>query len=143
MKSIFTKLLIVSFLALEFSCGGNIPDCPTKMCVLSGEWRLTETYINGVLDISTDLSKYKLTLLMPEPTTATTSLFNRVNPSGVADIGTWELRNNSTVLALIPASGFVEPYIIKSFTPRKLVLIIERDINKTGADEFEFVLEPF
>jgi len=143
MKSIFAKIIILFFLVLEMSCGGDIPDCPSKMCVLSGEWRLTEIYANGVLDTSVDLEKYKLTLIMPNPTTSTTANFNRVNLSGVADAGTWTIGNNNTVLTLTPQSGIGEPYIIKSYTPRKIVLIIERDVNKTGPDEFEYVLEPF
>lgn len=143
MKSIFAKIIILFFLVLEMSCGGDIPDCPSKMCVLSGEWRLTEIYANGVLDTSVDLEKYKLTLIMPNPTTSTTANFNRVNLSGVADAGTWTIGNNNTVLTLTPQSGIAEPYIIKSYTPRKIVLVIERDVNKTGPDEFEYVLEPF
>ena len=103
----------------------------------------TEIYANGVLDTSVDLDQYKLTLLMPNPTTATTSIYNRINFGGTADMGTWEIRNNNTILTLIPPSGLEEPYIIKSYTPRKIVLIIERDVNKTGPDEFEYVLEPF
>ncbi|AYB31776.1 hypothetical protein D4L85_14910 [Chryseolinea soli] len=126
------------------SCGGgDIPDCPSKMCVLSGEWRLTQIYANGVLDTSIDLEKYKLTLIMPNPTSAPTANFNRVNLTGVTDTGIWTIGNNNTVLTLTPQSGIAEPYIIKSYTPRKIVLVIERDVNKTGPDEFEYVLEPF
>jgi hypothetical protein len=143
MKSILAKITVLVFLVLEMSCGGDIPDCPSKMCVLSGEWRLTQIYANGVLDTSIDLEKYKLTLIMPSPTTATTANFNRVNLSGVTDAGTWAIGNNNTVLTLTPQSGIAEPYIIKSYTPRKIVLVIERDVNKTGPDEFEYVLEPF
>jgi hypothetical protein len=143
MKSILAKITVIVFLILEMSCGGDIPDCPSKMCVLAGEWRLTEIYANGVLDTSVDLDQYKLTLLMPNPTTATTAIYNRINFGGTADMGTWEIRNNNTILTLIPPSGLEEPYIIKSYTPRKIVLIIERDVNKTGPDEFEYVLEPF
>jgi hypothetical protein len=144
MKSIFAKIIILCFIVLEMSCGGgDIPDCPSKMCVLSGEWRLTQIYANGVLDTSIDLDKYKLTLIMPSPTTATTANFNRVNLSGISDTGSWTIGNNNTVLTLMPQSGLAEPYIIKSYTPRKIVLVIERDVNKTGPDEFEYVLEPF
>lgn len=143
MKSILAKITVLVFLVLEMSCGGDIPDCPSKMCVLSGEWRLTQIYANGVLDTSIDLEKYKLTLIMPNPTSAATADFNRVNLTGVADTGTWTIGNNNTVLTLTPQSGLSEPYIIKSYTPRKIVLVIERDVNKTGPDEFEYVLEPF
>jgi len=143
MKSIFAKIIVLIFLLLGASCGGDIPDCPSKMCVLAGGWRLVEIYIDGVKDTSTDLSQYKLTLFMPEPTTALISDFDRVNPSGRADTGAWELRNNSSVLALIPNATPEETYIIKYFSPRQLILVIDRDINKTGPNQFEYVLEPF
>jgi Lipocalin-like domain len=143
MKSLLAKILLVFFLIVEVSCGEDIPDCPNKLCVLAGGWRLVEVYIDGVKDTSTDLSKYRLTLFMPNPTTAITSDFDRVNPSGREDTGTWEVRNNSTILVLLPDSSPEEPYIIKYFTPRQLILVIDRDENKTGPSEYEYVLEPF
>jgi hypothetical protein len=143
MKYQLAKILVVLFLILEFSCGDDIPDCPNKLCVLAGGWRLVEVYIDGVKDTSTDLSKYRLMLFMPSPTTDITSDFERVNPSGREDTGTWELRNNSTILALLPESSPDEPYIIKHFTPRQLILVIDRDENKTGPSRYEYVLEPF
>jgi hypothetical protein len=143
MKSLLAKILIVTFLITEVSCSEDISDCPSKLCVLAGGWRLVEVYIDGVKDTSTDLSKYKLTLFMPNPTTAITSDFDRINPSGREDTGTWELRNNSTILALLPDSSADEPYVIKYFTPRQLILVINRDENKTGPSEYEYVLEPF
>lgn len=143
MKSLLAKILVVVFVIIEVSCGEDIPDCPNKLCVLAGGWRLVEVYIDGVKDTSTDLGKYKLTLFMPNPTTAITSDFDRVNPSGREDTGTWELRNNNTILALLPDASPDEPYIIKYFTPRQLILVINRDENKTGPSEYEYVLEPF
>lgn len=142
MNHVAAKILIVLFLIIEVSCGGDIPDCPSNLCVLAGGWKLVEVYIDGVKDTSTDLSKYQLTLLMPSPTTAVTSLFNRVNPSGRADQGTWKLQNNDKLLVLTPASSPDEPYIIKYFTPRQLNLVIDREVGKIP-QEFEFVLEPF
>jgi Lipocalin-like domain len=143
MKSLLAKILIVIFLIIEVSCGSDIPDCPTKLCVLAGGWRLVEVYVDGVKDTSSDLSKYRLTLFMPTPTTAVTSDFDRINPSGREDTGNWQLINNSTILALLPDSSPEERYIIKSFTPRQLILVIDRDENKTGPSEYEYVLEPF
>ncbi len=143
MKSVSAKLLVVILLALGTSCGSDIPDCPTKLCVLAGGWRLVEVYIDGVKDNNSDLSRYRLTLLMPNPTSALTSDFDRVNPSGIPDRGTWQLRNNDSVLALLPEASPEEQYNIKYFTPRQLVLVIDREENKTGPEEYEFVLEPF
>lgn len=143
MKSTLTKFFVFVFLIIEASCGGDIPDCPSKLCVLAGGWVLVEVRIDGVKDVTTDLSKYKLTLRMPNPTTAPTSVFDRINPSGRLDAGTWELRNNSTILALLPSNTPEEPYIIKDFSPRQLILVIDRAENKTGPSQYEYVLEPF
>jgi len=143
MKSLLAKILVVTFLIFGASCGGDIPDCPTKLCVLAGGWRLVEVYIDGIKDTSSDLSQYRLTLFMPNPTSALTSDFDRINPSGREDTGSWELRNNSTILALIPESTPDETYVIKYFTPRQLILVINRDEDKTGPSEYEYVLEPF
>jgi hypothetical protein len=136
------KLLAIGFIAFGFSCGEDIPDCPGKMCVLANGWKLTAIYVDGQLDTSTDLSKYQLTLSMPEPLDATTSSFVRTNPSGSQDEGTWRLTNNDDMLLLIPDASPQEPYIISYFSPRELRLVIERDIDKTGPNEYEFVLEP-
>lgn len=32
MKSLLAKILVVLFLIFEVSCGGDIPDCPSKLC---------------------------------------------------------------------------------------------------------------
>ena len=143
MKRHLIKLILIGFLLLEFSCGEDISECPGKMCVLANGWRLTAIYVDGQLDTNIDLSQYKLTLHMPNPTDAPTSTFDRISPEGQDDRGTWELRNNEQILALVPESSPEEPYIISYFSPRELRLIIERDVNKTGPDQFEYVLEPF
>lgn len=143
MRRSFIKLLSIIFIAAGFSCGEDIPDCPSKMCVLANGWKLVEVYVDGQLDTSTDLSKYQLTLRMPAPIDATTAQFQRVSPSGSEDSGTWQLTNNDDILVLTPANSPQEPYIISYFSPRELRLIIQRDINKTGPEEYEFVLEPF
>lgn len=125
------------------SCGSDIEDCPSKLCTLAGGWRLVEVRVNGVKDASFDLSLYRLTLYMPNPRTATTSDFDRINPSGRPDNGTWQLTNNNTVLSLQPAQTPAEAYIIDYLTPRQMILITDLDVDKTGQDEYEFVLEPF
>lgn len=143
MRRHWPTIFVMVFTALSFSCGEDMPDCPGKMCVLANGWRLTAIYVDGQLDTETDLSKYQLTLKMPEPIDATTAQFVRVNPSGSQDSGTWQLTNNDDILVLIPDASPEEPYIISHFSPRELRLIIERDIDKTGPSEYEFVLEPF
>ncbi|MEJ7643591.1 MAG: hypothetical protein WKF87_03285 [Chryseolinea sp.] len=137
------KITLILLLIIEVSCSSDISDCPSKLCVLAGGWRLVEVRVDGIKDISTDLSKYRLTLYMPNPTTAITSDFDRTNPSGRQDNGAWELRNNNTVLALLPVNTSEESYIIKEFTPRELILVIDREDNKTGPNQYEYLLEPF
>ena len=143
MKFLVAKVLLVTFLIGGASCGEDIPDCPNKLCVLAGGWRLVEVYVDGVKDTSTDLSKYKLTLLTPSPTTATSSIFDRTNPSGRQDLGTWQLENLDKVLVLMPNNSPQEDYVIKYFSPRELRLVAERGTDKLGPEEIEYVLEPF
>ena len=143
MKFLFAKVLLLVFLIGGASCGQDIEDCPNKLCVLSGGWKLVEVYVDGVKDTSSDLSKYRLTLFTPSPTTAVISNFDRTNPSGRQDNGTWELRNLDDILVLMPDASPEEQYIIKYFTPRELRLVVERDVSKTGPEEYEYVLEPF
>jgi hypothetical protein len=131
--------------ATTISCSEDIPDCPSKMCIIAGKWRLTEVYVDGVKE-SGDLSNYELTLHMPAPVTATESGFDRIQPSGASDDGSWSIENNGSILRLVPFDNalLTEDWIIDRFTPRELVLIINRDTGiKDGPSKIEFVLEPF
>lgn len=145
MKTLFVKLVPLLFLLGEFSCGEDISDCPSQMCVMAGGWKLTEAYVDGVQQTE-DLSAYELILNFPNPKDATTSNFSRVQPSGTPDSGSWSIINNDTILRLIPDNNqtLTEDWLIESFTPRKLILVITRDVTaKGGPAEIRFVLEPF
>lgn len=112
------------------------------MCVIAGAWRLTEVYVDGVKETS-DLSNYRLTLNMADPS-ATVSDFIRIQPSGTSDRGSWSIENNDQILRLIPDHNplLTEDWIIETFTPRELTLIINRDTGiKDGPGKIEFVLE--
>jgi hypothetical protein len=128
----------------SISCSSDIPDCPSKMCVMSGGWVLTEATADDV-NQNSDLSKFRLILNQPNPNTATTSDFNRTQTSGNQDVGTWSIENNETILRLVPNNdpAAAENWIIESFTPRELVLIMNRDSNKEGPSKIRFTLEPF
>lgn len=131
--------------SMSISCSEDIPDCPSKMCIIAGEWQLVEVFVDGAKDTE-DLSNYRLELIMPAPTTATTSGFTRIQPSGISDDGQWSVENNGTILRLIPDNNpvFTEDWIIESLTPRKMILVINRDTGiKEGPSKIEFVLEPF
>ena len=142
LKFIVAKLIMATAIVTGMSCE-DIPDCPSKLCTLAGGWRLVEVQVNGVKDPSLDISKYRLTLHMPSPNTALTSDFDRINPSGRQDAGKWGLSNNNTVLALEPDQSPQENYVIDKLTPRQMILITDLDANKTGRDEYKFILEPF
>lgn len=137
------KLFAVAIVVAGTSCGNDIPDCPSKLCTLAGGWRLEEVRVNGVKDNTIDIEQYRLILHMPTPQTAVTSIFDRRNPSGRQDTGTWGLTNNNTVLALSPSQSPVENYIISKSTPREMILITDLEEDKTGHDEYTFVLVPF
>src|SRR5690349_16668478 len=83
--------------ATSISCSEDIPECPSKACLLAGEWQLVEVYVDGARD-NEDLSKYRLNLVMPAPTSATTSDYTRTQPSGTTDNGDWSIENNGTIL---------------------------------------------
>jgi len=133
-------LMVVLFSA----CSEDIPDCPSRMCIVAGGWQLTEVRVDDE-SYTGDLSQYRLVLNMPSPATATTSTFSRTQPSGDSDEGTWSLENDESILRLIPNDDplLTEDWIIESMTPRKMILIINRDVNiKEGPGKIEFVLSP-
>ncbi len=145
MKTFLLKFALILFLFSEISCGEDIPDCPNKLCILSGGWALVEAYADGVKE-SQDLSQYRLILTSPTPSTAITSVFDRVQPSGASDNGTWELQDLDKTLVLTSVNDPANPehWIIESFTPRQLVLVLNRDTSiKDGPSTIKFVLEPF
>lgn len=136
--------VLVLIIGCEVSCTESIPECPSRMCVVAGGWKLTEVYVDEVKDNS-DLSRYQLFLNMPSPSTATTSNFSRTQPGGATDDGTWSLENNETILRLIPDGDplLTEDWVIESMTPRSMILIMNRDTDiKQGPAKIEFVLEP-
>ncbi len=134
-------LWVISTILMS-SCSPDLPECPNKMCLLSGGWKLTQVYVDGVKDNS-DLSQYRLTLIEPDAN-ATASTFNRTQASGTQDNGSWSTQNNDQILQLIPGNDplLTEDYVIESFTLRELVLVINRDSNKTGPEQIKFILEP-
>jgi hypothetical protein len=147
MRQKYFNLAVIIMLtgSMSISCSEDIPDCPSKMCVVAGTWQLTEVYIDGTKDPE-DLANYRLDLVMPAPTSATTADYTRIQPSGISDLGIWSVENNGTILRLVPNSNpdFTEDWIIDSMTPRKMVLIMNRDSGiKDGPSKIEFILEPF
>jgi hypothetical protein len=139
--------LFLTMLALtsSLSCSENIPDCPSRMCIVSGQWRLTQAFVDDEL-YTDDISQFKLALSMPEPVTSDISIFNRTQSSGTADAGSWSLVNDETILRLVPNDNqaLTEDWIIESMTPRQMVLVINRDVTiKGGPGKIAFVLEPF
>src|SRR5688572_14258105 len=143
------RILLSGILSLllgaSLSCSEDIPDCPSRMCIVAGGWELVEVKVDGQ-PYTGDLSQYRLTLNMPDPTTATTSDFNRVSVTGIDDDGTWSLENNESILRLVPENDplLTEDWVIESMTPREMKLIINRDVSiKEGPATIEFILEPF
>ena len=124
------------------TCAEDMPDCPSKMCVLTGGWRLAEAYVDGEPDTG-DLSSYRLILHAPAQETSLTSDFDRTQPSGNTDAGLWSVENGGTVLRLIPGNDpqLLEDWVIESFTPRKMTLVMHRNTSiKQGPSEIRFVL---
>src|SRR6187549_2059877 len=99
-RIILFALILTAAGTFSISCSEDIPDCPSRMCVVAGGWQLTEVYVDDDR-YSGDLSQYRLILNMPSPTTSTTSEFSRVQPSGETDAGSWSLENDETILRLV------------------------------------------
>lgn len=146
MNRIFQCVIILILTGtFSISCSEDIPDCPSRMCILAGGWRLYQVNIDDAT-YDGDLSKYRLNLEMPNPTDAVTASFARIQPSGATDAGTWSLENDESILRLIPGNNQLraEDWVIESMTPRKMVLIITRDVGiKEGPGKIEFFLEPY
>jgi hypothetical protein len=136
------------------SCTEQMSDCPNKLCVMAGGWRLNEVQLDGEL-YTGDYSKYQLVLNNPSPTTEVSSQFQRINISGNQDTGSWSVENTNTnlqtsfkgsVLRLKPSDNndLREDWEIESFTPREMVLVLHRDLTaKEGPAIIRFVLVPF
>ena len=136
------------------SCTEDISDCPNKLCVMSGGWKLSEVRLDGEL-YTEDFSKFQLVLNNPSPTTEINSDFVRVNISGTQDAGTWTVENTNpnqqgqfqgSILRLRPSDNttLTEDWEIEEFTPREMILVMHRDISlKQGPATIRFVLVPF
>jgi hypothetical protein len=143
-KTLSHTLLFMVLGAMSMSCSENISDCPTRMCIVAGGWKLTDIIADDT-PYDGDISNYKLILTMPDPATATSSFFSRTQFSGSSDDGSWSLENNETMLRLIPNNDqtLIEDWIIESMTPRRMVLLMIRDVDiKQGPAKIELILEP-
>jgi hypothetical protein len=141
MRFLYYSIIPILLLFTGSSCSENIPDCPTKFCILATGWQLVEVYEDDV-KLTQDVSKYKMTLTLPNDKVAKGD-YNRVNSSGLQDVGAWEVQNADEVLLLKPESSPNEPYIIESLSLRKMVLVINRDDTKTGPKQLKYLFEPF
>ena len=153
MKGFLGHIILLSFvITTGISCSEEISDCPSQLCVMAGGWHLVDVELDDE-KTAEDFSQYRLILNDPSPTTATNSVFNRTNSLGLEESGTWSLANfdpNKTVkgatLRLVPGGDVTrtEDWVIESFTPRQLILVLTRDTSiKDGPAKIRFVLEPF
>jgi hypothetical protein len=143
-KHLNLAIIIMLTGSMSISCSEDVKDCPTKMCLIVGTWQLTEAYVDGVKDDG-DLTNYRLVLYMPQPVTATSAEYKRIQPSGISELGVWSIENNGTILRLVPNGNpaSLEDWIIDKMEPEKMILIMHRDTGiKDGPSEIEFVLEP-
>jgi hypothetical protein len=145
MKSAVIYFSMILLMGVSTRCVEDLPDCPNQMCVIAGTWKLTTVYYDNA-SVSGDFSSFRLMLIEPQPTTNESSTFSRIQVSGDPDNGTWSMQNNGTILRLVPGDNalLTEDWMIESFSPRELVLIIHRDTDiKEGPATIRLVLEPF
>jgi hypothetical protein len=153
-KIFLTFVAAIVIGASSISCSEDLPDCPNALCVMSGGWNLVEVQLDGEM-YEADLTQYQLTLYSPSPDTETNSTFERVQISGNQDNGTWSIENTNpdaqstfkgSILRLKPSDNALlqEDWTIESFTPREMVLVLNRDAGaKNGPAKIRFVLVPF
>jgi hypothetical protein len=153
-RFLFTLLAATVLGASGISCSEQIDECPNKLCVMAGGWKLVEVQLDGEIYLG-DFTQYQLTLTDPAPSTETSSQFQRVNISGNHDAGTWSVENTDptqqtpfkgNVLRLKPSgnAALQEDWKIESFSPRQMILVLNRDITaKDGPATIRFILEPF
>ena len=141
----FSRLLITTLLLLGYmQCSEDLPECPGKMCLISGSWKLSSVFFDDEEDFG-DYTNYRLTLNYPVPADNTVSDFDRIQPDGNSDSGTWSIESNGSVLRLVPFDNtmLTEDWVIERFSPRELVLILHRDGGvKEGPSTIRLRLEP-
>jgi hypothetical protein len=138
--------LIIAILMFQgyMQCSEELPECPSKMCIIAGSWKLTSVFFDDEKDFG-DYSNYRLTLSYPEPADNTISSFERIQPAGNEDAGTWSIENNGSVLRLVPDgnAALAEDWVIDRYSPRELVLILHREGGvKEGPSTIRLRLEP-
>ena len=144
MKIVSRVLIVLLLLQGYVQCSEDLPDCPSKMCVIAGTWQLKSVFFDNEKDGS-DYSNYRLALHYPDPAGSLTSEFDRIQPSGTEDNGSWSIENDGSILRLVPGgiSDLTEDWIIERYSPRELVLVIHRDGGvKEGPSVIRLLLEP-
>lgn len=143
MKSL-TRILCALMIFAGLSCSEDLQECPSKMCIMSGGWKLSMVFIDNVHDAQ-GIGAYRLILQEPTPSTATEAEYSRQYTNGTNEPGTWSIINNGSVLQLVPYgdAARMEDWIIEEFSPRKLILFIDRDTGiKDGPGSIRLVFEP-
>lgn len=140
---LFTVIVVIVG-SSSISCSDDIPEC-NEFCAYVGGWQLVEAYADNA-EIDADLSLYRLMLLSPQSLPAQTSQFTRVGTDGGEDGGTWRIdgTGNQSLVLQSTTSAETEIWAIDRFSPRQLVIHIDRDISiKEGPAKIQLVLEPF
>lgn len=132
MKSIAQIGLMLLLLG---ACGPELEDCNSKGDVLAGAWIVKEVYIDDERQEPSSYKAYRLNLL-------TTGEFERSQPAGFPDAGSWSLTTGETVLVLAPNISPEEDYVIESFDLRELVLVLNRNSSKAGPSKIRYILIP-
>lgn len=128
------KKIYVLFLVL-MSCVPELPDCDSKADAFQGVWVLSEVYIDGSKEDATSYAAYRLTL-------KENGSYERRQPSGFPDSGTWQLINQDKTLSLVPNVSPEEQYVVETFTLREMTLVLNRSSTKSGPSQIRYVLIP-
>ncbi len=128
-------MLGLSLLLLS-ACGPDLEDCESKADVMEGVWIVKEVYIDDTPQEPSSYKAYRLNLKKEGE-------YERTQPAGFPDSGSWSLASGQTVLVLAPVvSPEEENYVIESFDLRELVLVLNRNSSKEGPSKIRYILIP-
>lgn len=127
------KLLFI--LLTMSSCLGDLADCDSKADVMHGVWKIKEIYIDGLKEDASNYANYRLNL-------KDDGTYERRQPSGFPDSGTWLLSNQEQTVVLQPNISPEEQYVLEAFTLREMTLVLNRASTKAGPSQIRYVLIP-
>jgi hypothetical protein len=128
-----SPFLLLFFALIAFSC--ELGDSPSDedLNALPNSWVIEKVLIDGLEDIATDYSNFRLTIL------ADSSYILR-NIYGTEEQGQWSVTNGTQLMLTTNQEG--KQYIIISLAADELILLFKDEFFKESEANFEYTLVP-